>query len=130
MFSRWYGSWYAGGGGAAASFFVNVWRWVWPRCGDGGGGGCLAAAAVAGMAGVAAVEDNYWQKQLATRALTVAWRHAMTKVDIKQQHNNQPMNESAKAGGGGGGDSDSDGSGDDGDATARQQPNGNGDGWQ
>ena len=37
--------------------------------GSGGGGGGLASAAVAT---VAAVEDNYWQKQLVTRASTVA----------------------------------------------------------
>jgi hypothetical protein len=54
----------------------------------------------------------------------------MTKADGVQQHNNQPMKGSAKAGGGGGGDSDSDGSGNNGNATAQWQQNGNGDGRQ
>jgi hypothetical protein len=35
----------------------------------------------------------------------------MTKVDGRQQHNNQPNKGVAKVGGGGGSDSDSDGSG-------------------
>ena len=61
----------------------------------GGGGGSLTAAVVAA---VAVVEDNYRQKRLATRASTVACRHAMTKSDGIQQRNNQPTN-----GSGGGG---------------------------
>ncbi len=40
--------------------------------GGGGGGGCPTAAAVGAVVAVAAVEDNYWQKWPATRALTVA----------------------------------------------------------
>jgi hypothetical protein len=40
--------------------------------GSGGGGGGSAAAAVAVVAAVAAVEDNYWRKRPAMRALTVA----------------------------------------------------------
>ena len=43
--------------------------------GGGGGGGGSVAAAAAAVAAVAAVvvavEDNYWRKWLATRALTV-----------------------------------------------------------
>ncbi len=39
--------------------------------GGGGGGGSLATAAAAAAAG-AAVDDNWQQKQLAMRALTVA----------------------------------------------------------
>ena len=57
-------------------------------CGGGSGGG-PAAAAVAAVATVAAVEDNYRQKRPATRAMTVTWRHAMTKSDGGQQCNNQ-----------------------------------------
>ncbi len=40
--------------------------------GGGGGGGGPAAVVVTAVAVVAAVEDNYWQKQLATKASTVA----------------------------------------------------------
>ena len=40
--------------------------------GGSGGGGGLASAVVAAVVAVAAVEDNYWQKRPATRALTVA----------------------------------------------------------
>jgi hypothetical protein len=45
-----------------------------PGCGGGGRGSpaAAAAAAVVAVAVVAAVEDNYWQKWPATRALTVA----------------------------------------------------------
>jgi len=39
--------------------------------GGGGGGGC-GGPAVAAAAAVEAVEDNYWQKRPATRALMVA----------------------------------------------------------
>ncbi len=45
--------------------------------GGGGGGGPVAAAAAA----AAAVDDHWQQKRPATRALTVAWRRAMTKAD-------------------------------------------------
>ncbi len=40
--------------------------------GGGGGGGGLAAAAAVELAAVAATEDNYRQKRLAMRVLTVA----------------------------------------------------------
>ena len=40
--------------------------------GGSGGGGSLASAVVAAVVAVAAVEDNYWQKRPASRALTVA----------------------------------------------------------
>ena len=56
--------------------------------GGGGGGGGPAAAAAAVMVAVAAVDDNYPQMRPARRALTVAWRHAMTKSDGGQQRNN------------------------------------------
>jgi hypothetical protein len=59
---------------------------------------------------VGAVDDDWWRKRPATRALTVAWWRAMTKDDSGKQRNNQPMTGEAKAGGGGGGDGDSDGS--------------------
>jgi hypothetical protein len=45
--------------------------------GGGGGGGPAAAAAAA----VAAVDYDWRRKRPATRALTVAWQRAMTKVD-------------------------------------------------
>ncbi len=76
--------------------------------GDGGGGGSLAAAAATA---VAAVDDDWRQKQPATRALTVAWRRAMTKVDGRKQCNNQPMTGEVIADVGGGGDGNSNGSG-------------------
>jgi hypothetical protein len=74
--------------------------------GGGDGGGLAAAAAVA----VVALEDNWRQKRLATRALMVAWRRAMTKADGRKQCNNQPMTRAVKAGVDGGGNGDSNGS--------------------
>ena len=52
--------------------------------GGGGGGGLAAAAAMA----VVAMDDNWRQKRLATRASMVASQHAMTKADNGQQRNN------------------------------------------
>jgi hypothetical protein len=79
--------------------------------GGGGGGGGGGSPAAAAAAAVAAVDNNWQRKRPATRALTVAWQHAMTKADGGKQCNNQPMMGEAKASGGGGGDGDSDGSG-------------------
>jgi hypothetical protein len=66
-----------------------------------------AAAAVA----VVAVDDNWRLKRPATKALTVAWQHAMTKVDGRKQRNNQPMTGELMAGIGGEGNGDSNSSG-------------------
>ena len=59
--------------------------------GGGGGSGCGGGPAAAAAAAVAAVDNNWLQEWPATNALTVAGRHAMTKADGGQQHNNQPM---------------------------------------
>ncbi len=75
--------------------------------GGGGGGGLAAAEAVA----VAAVDDDWRQKRPATRASAVALWRAMTKADIRKQHNNQPTTGAVKADVGGGGNGISDGSG-------------------
>jgi hypothetical protein len=73
----------------------------------GGGGGGSGGPAAAAAAAVTAVDNNWRRKLPATRALTVAWRRAMTKADSRKHCNNQPT----MAGGGGGGNGDSDGSG-------------------
>ena len=69
--------------------------------GGGGSGGSPAAAAAAAVAAVSAVENDWRQKRLATRASMVACQHGMTKADGGKQRNNQPTKGSAKAGGGG-----------------------------
>ncbi len=65
--------------------------------GGSGGGPVAAAAAVAVVAAEAAVEDIYWWKRPATKALTIARWHAMTKLDGRQQCNNQLANTAAAA---------------------------------
>ena len=85
--------------------------------GSGGGGGGPVAVGAAAVVVVAAVDDRQ-RKRPATRASTVAWRHVMTKVDGRQQCNNQPTKGSAKAGGGGGSNSNSNRSGEDGNGNA------------
>ncbi len=77
----------------------------------GGGGGSSGGLEAAAAAAMAAVDNNWWQKRLATRASTVAWRHAMTKADGRKKCNNQPTTGAVKAGIGGGGNGNSDGSG-------------------
>ncbi len=62
--------------------------------GGGGGGGPAAVAAAA----VVAMDNNWGQKQLAMRALTVAWQRAMMIADGGQQGNNQPTTGAANAG--------------------------------
>jgi hypothetical protein len=67
----------------------------------GGGGGGPAAAAAAALAAMVTMDNDWRQKRPATRAVTVPWKHAMTKADGGKQRNNQPTKGSAKAGGGG-----------------------------